>query len=107
MIGLWNETGVPLEGKGDGSMGCANCTAGWITMGRPVAPGILMGGGSEGRSRQRYGAHHGRWMHDYRFWRWALQLARRWHDRSDWTWGSYNDDILGSRRVSKGRRQRY
>ena len=46
MIGLWNETGVPLEGKGDGSMGCANCTAGWITMGRPMAPGILMGGGA-------------------------------------------------------------
>ena len=50
MIGSWNETGVPLEREGDGSTGCANCAGGWITMGGPVAPGILMGGPMKGET---------------------------------------------------------
>jgi len=41
-IGSWYDTGVPLEGRGDGSTGYGTCARGWITMG-PVAPGILMG----------------------------------------------------------------
>ena len=51
MIGSWNETGVPLECRGDGSTGCATCAGGWITMGGPpVAPGILMGRPSLGEA---------------------------------------------------------
>ena len=50
MIDSWNELGIPLEGKGDGSTGCANCAAGWIIMGGPVAPGILLGGTAKSKA---------------------------------------------------------
>ena len=48
-IGSWYDTGVPLEGRGDGSTGYGTCARGWITMG-PVAPGILMGRPSLGEA---------------------------------------------------------